>query len=85
MTRVGTLTGLFFSERAVTDDTGARGADHERYARLFHALLAPVDTGTPRVFFPPSGYETLFVSLAHTDADVDVTIDAVARAASALR
>jgi glutamate-1-semialdehyde aminotransferase len=34
------------------------------------------------VFFAPSGYETLFPSLAHREADIDVTLDAVAAAAT---
>ena len=48
----------------------ARAADHERYKKFFHGLL---DRG---VYFAPSGYETLFPSLAHSDADIDRTIDA---------
>jgi glutamate-1-semialdehyde aminotransferase len=35
------------------------------------------------VYFAPSGYETLFPSLAHTDADIDATVDAVAEALAA--
>ena len=35
------------------------------------------------VFLAPSGYETMFVSLAHTDADIDATIDAAVEAARA--
>ena len=50
----------------------ARAADHERYAGFFHGLL---DRG---VYFAPSGYETLFPSLAHTDADIDRTVVAAA-------
>ena len=72
VTRVHTLVGLFFADAPVVDYEGARKADHLRYAELFHALL---DRG---VYFAPSGYETLFPSLAHTDADIDATIEAVA-------
>ena len=60
----------------VTNYAEAQAADHERYARFFHGLL------DRDVFFAPSGYETLFVSLAHTDADIDRTLDAVAKAAA---
>jgi glutamate-1-semialdehyde 2,1-aminomutase len=83
VTRVGTLTGVSFSPTTVTNYADAQAADHDRYARFFHALLEP-DSGAdvPRVYFAPSGYETLFVSLAHTDADIDATIDAVAHAAA---
>jgi glutamate-1-semialdehyde 2,1-aminomutase len=72
VTRVFTLVGVFFSATPVRNYDDARSADHERYARFFHGLL---DRG---VYFAPSGYETLFPSLAHTDADLDETIAAAA-------
>jgi glutamate-1-semialdehyde 2,1-aminomutase len=72
VTRAYTLLGVFFSEVPVQDYDAARHADHLRYAHLFHALL---DRG---VYFAPSGYETLFPSLAHTDADIDATVEALA-------
>jgi glutamate-1-semialdehyde 2,1-aminomutase len=71
VTRAHTLVGFFFTPEPVTDYDGARRADHDRYAKVFHALL---DRG---VYFAPSGYETLFPSLAHTDAEIDETIAAV--------
>jgi glutamate-1-semialdehyde 2,1-aminomutase len=74
VTRVATLVGLFFTREKVVDYEGARAADHERYARCFHGLL---DRG---VFFAPSGYETLFVSLAHDDAAADATMAAMMEA-----
>jgi glutamate-1-semialdehyde 2,1-aminomutase len=77
VTRAFTLLGIFFADAVVTDYEAARGADHARYARVFHALL---DRG---VYFAPSGYETLFPSLAHDDADIDATIDAAVSAAIA--
>ena len=42
---------------------------------MFHSLL------DQDVYFAPSGYETLFPSLAHSDADIDVTIEAAIDAA----
>jgi glutamate-1-semialdehyde 2,1-aminomutase len=78
ITRTFTLLGVFFADAPVTDYEAARRADHARYARLFHSLL---EQG---VFFAPSGYETLFPSLAHSDVDIDVTLDAVATAAAQL-
>ena len=74
VTRVATLVGLFFATEEIVDYDGARAADHERYARFFHALL------DRDVFFAPSGYETLFVSLAHDDSVADVAADAIASA-----
>jgi glutamate-1-semialdehyde 2,1-aminomutase len=70
VTRAFTLVGLFFASGPVTDYEAARGADHARYARLFHGLL------DRDVFFAPSGYETLFPSLAHDDAAAEATADA---------
>src|SRR6185503_7162672 len=49
--RAGSMLSVFFTDRPVIDFAGARAADHERYARLFHHLL---DAG---VALPPSGYE----------------------------
>ena len=72
ITRVGTLTGLFFADHPVCNYEEAQRADHDKYARLFHHLL---DAGH---FLAPSGYETLFVSLAHTDEDIDATLSAAA-------
>ncbi|MDP8977933.1 MAG: glutamate-1-semialdehyde 2,1-aminomutase [Actinomycetota bacterium] len=77
--RAASLFSIFFTDRAVRDYAGARAADHGRYARFFHGML---ESG---VYLPPSGYEALFVSLAHTDEDIDRTVDAAGRAAHDLR
>ena len=76
VTRAFTLVGVFFSPAPVRNYQDARAADHARYASVFHGLL---DRG---VYFAPSGYETLFPSLAHTDADIDRTIEAAGEAAT---
>ncbi len=54
----------------MTNYEEAQKADHARYARLFHHLLARGH------FLAPSGYETLFVSLAHEDEQIDETVAA---------
>ena len=77
VTRAFTLVGVFFSDAPVTDYLSARRADHPRYARMFHALL---ERG---VYFPPSGFEALFPSLAHTDAEVDRTLEVLTDGRSA--
>ena len=77
--RIGTLVGLFFSEEPVRDYDGARAADDKTYAAFFHGLL---DAG---VYLAPSGYETMFPSLAHTDTDLDTTVDAAGAVARSLR
>jgi glutamate-1-semialdehyde 2,1-aminomutase len=70
VTRAFTLVGLFFGAEPVVDYESAKRADHTRYAAFFHGLL---DRG---VYVAPSGYESLFPSLAHTSDDIDATIEA---------
>ncbi len=69
--RVGSMLTAFFTGDAVTDYATARRADTARYARYFHGMLAR------GVFLAASQFEAAFVSLAHTEGD----IDAAARAA----
>jgi glutamate-1-semialdehyde 2,1-aminomutase len=76
VSRVGSLLTLFFTDQPVTDYDSARRADTARYARFFHAML---ERG---IYLPPSQFELWFVSLAHTEADVEATL-AAARAAFA--
>ena len=78
VTQAATLAGLFFAAAPITNYAEAQTADHERYARFFHGML---DRG---VFFAPSGYETTFVSLAHSDAIIDRTIALAAEVADEL-
>jgi glutamate-1-semialdehyde 2,1-aminomutase len=75
--RVASMLTVFFTEAPVTDYASARRADSARFARFFHALL---DAG---VYFPPSQFEAAFVSAAHTDADIDATLTAAAKAFAA--
>jgi glutamate-1-semialdehyde 2,1-aminomutase len=74
--RVGSMLTLFFTDAPVVDYDTARTADTGRYARFFHGML---ERG---VYLPPSQFEVCFVSLAHTEADVEATVQA-ARAALA--
>jgi glutamate-1-semialdehyde 2,1-aminomutase len=67
--RVGSMFTGFFCAEAVTDYATAKRASTRRYARFFHALL---ERG---VYFAPSQFEAGFMSLAHTDADIDATLE----------
>jgi glutamate-1-semialdehyde 2,1-aminomutase len=75
--RVGSLFSVFFAEGPVTDYEGARAADHDAFARFFHAMR---EAG---VALPPSGYEGWFLGTAHGEAEVDRTIEAARVAARA--
>jgi glutamate-1-semialdehyde 2,1-aminomutase len=68
--RVGSMMTWFFTGQPVTDAASARLSDIKCFNRFFHAML---DRG---IYLPPSQYEALFVSVAHTDADIARTIDA---------
>jgi glutamate-1-semialdehyde 2,1-aminomutase len=71
--RSGSLLTLFFSSAPVGDYAGAKKSDTIRFASFFREMLAR------GVLLPPSQFEALFVSAAHTDADIDQAI-AAARA-----
>ena len=68
--RAGSLFGVFFSSEPVRDFAGAKAADHERYARLFHHML---DHG---VWLPPSGYELWTLGTEHGPNEVEQVLDA---------
>jgi glutamate-1-semialdehyde 2,1-aminomutase len=76
--RAESLFSLFFTREPVIDFASARRADHQAYARFFHAML---DRG---VWLPPSGYEAWFLSAAHSDEDVERTIESARGAAEAI-
>jgi glutamate-1-semialdehyde 2,1-aminomutase len=71
--RVGAMLTLFCRDSAVARYDDAAAADTEQFAALFRHLLAE------GVYLPPSQFECLFPSTAHTDEHVDATI-AAARA-----
>jgi glutamate-1-semialdehyde 2,1-aminomutase len=72
--RVGSMMTMFFSDVPAVDYASARRADTARYGRYFHAML---DQG---IYFAPSQFECGFVSTAHTESDVDATIEAAEQA-----
>jgi glutamate-1-semialdehyde 2,1-aminomutase len=77
--RVGSMLTTFFSERPVFDAASARAASPRRYAAFFHAML---EAG---VYLPPSQFEAAFLSTAHGDAEVDLTLAAAAQALAAAK
>jgi glutamate-1-semialdehyde 2,1-aminomutase len=68
--RVGSMMTWFFTEVPVTDAASAKLSDIKCFGKFFHAML---ERG---IYLPPSQYEALFVSAAHTDADIARTIEA---------
>ena len=72
--RVGSMFTLFFTDREVTDFPSAKTSDTARFNAYFHSML---DQG---VYLAPSQFEAAFISVAHTESDIDRTIEAGARA-----
>jgi len=67
--QVGGMFGLFFSEdQHITSFAQVMKCDQDRFKRFFHAMLAQ------GVYLAPSAFEAGFVSMAHTDADLDATV-----------
>jgi glutamate-1-semialdehyde 2,1-aminomutase len=66
--RVGSMMTAFFRAGDVINYTDAAASDTERYGRFFHGML---ERG---VYLAPSQFEAAFVSLAHTEEDIDTTI-----------
>jgi len=75
--QVGSMFTVFFTPGPVRDFDSALGADRDRFAAFFRAML---ERG---VLFPPAQFEAAFVSAAHTDRDMEATL-AAAREAFAL-
>lgn len=76
--QAGSMGGMFFQQGPVADYAGAKQSDTDRYAKFFHAML---DGG---VYIAPSQFEALFMSAAHTDADIEQTLDVAEKAFAAL-
>ncbi len=72
--RVGSMLTLFFNSAPVTDWPSASRSDTAAYARYFWGLI---ERG---IYMPCSQYEALFVSAAHSEADIDATVAAARQA-----
>jgi glutamate-1-semialdehyde 2,1-aminomutase len=76
--RVGSMMTAFFTGGPVTDFASAGRSDTARYAAFFRSMLSS------GISLPPSQYEALFLSAAHSAADVDATIRAARSALASL-
>ena len=72
--RVGSMMGLFFGPGPVQNYRDAQAMDRRAYGRFFWALLRR------GVYLPPAPFESLFVSAAHNQAEIEKTIDAAGAA-----
>jgi glutamate-1-semialdehyde 2,1-aminomutase len=72
--RVGSMFTLFFTNQDVFDFESAKTSDTQQFNRFFNAMLKQ------GVYLPPSQFEAAFISAAHTNADIDRTVDAAMKA-----
>ena len=72
--RVGSMMTMYFSDQPITDYDSAMQADRQRYAIYHAAMLAQ------GIYLAPSQFEAAFVSVAHSDDDIQRTLDAARHA-----
>lgn len=71
LNRVGSLMSIFFTDHPVTSFEDAFGSDLEMFKKYFAGMLGE------KQYIAPSQFEALFVSLAHSDADIEKTTAAI--------
>ena len=76
---VGTMFGGFFTqEKSITNYQQVMACDIDAFNRFFHGML---DAG---VYLAPASYEAGFMSAAHSDEDIQFTIDAAEKVFASL-
>jgi glutamate-1-semialdehyde 2,1-aminomutase len=75
----GSLLTMFFTEQPVRNYADAKTSNSARFAAFFQEMLSR------GIFIAPSQYEALFVSAAHTDADIDRAIAAARESLASIR
>ena len=68
--RVGSMIGVFFTDKNVIDYGTAKSSNVKKYGVFFHSMLAH------GAYLPPSAFETIFVSGAHSKNDIAKTVKA---------
>jgi len=76
--RIGSMFCLFFANGPIFDLESAQRSDIKKFAQFFHSCL---EHG---IYFPPSQFETAFISTAHSDDDVEQTVRGVRAALTKL-
>src|SRR5256886_594488 len=76
--RIGSMLCLFFASGPIFDLESAQRSDTKKFAQFFHSCL---EGG---LYFPPSQFETAFISTAHSDEDIEQTARVVREALTRL-
>jgi len=74
LSRAGSMLTVFFTDQEVTDYETARSSDLKLYASYFHHLL------NEGIYLPPSQFEAQFLSLAHGEDEIEITLRAARKA-----
>lgn len=69
--QIGSMLTVFFTEGPVKDFDSARKSDTRLFSAFFHAILKR------GLYIPPSQFESWFLSLAHTESDIYMTLDRI--------
>ena len=69
--RAGSMVGFFFTDQPVINYETAQTSDQDLFAAYYRGMIQE------GIFLPPSQFEGLFMSTAHTDEDINQTIEAV--------
>jgi glutamate-1-semialdehyde 2,1-aminomutase len=77
--RAGSMIGFFFTNEKVTNYEEAKSSNLEYFASYYRSMA------NEGVFLPPSQFEGLFLSTAHSDEDIDYTIEAARKAFATLK
>jgi glutamate-1-semialdehyde 2,1-aminomutase len=68
--RVGSMLGLFFTDRPVRNFEDAKTSDLEKFTAYYQGML---ERG---IYLAPSQFEACFVSTAHETRDIEKTLEA---------
>jgi glutamate-1-semialdehyde 2,1-aminomutase len=69
---------VFFTDKPVVDYESAVSSDTEAYARYFNYML------DKHIYLAPSQFESMFISYAHSDKDLEITCEAIRQYASSI-
>ncbi|WP_138415923.1 glutamate-1-semialdehyde 2,1-aminomutase [Aquibacillus sediminis] len=77
--RAGSMVGVFFTDQEVVNFDTANSSNLEHFASYYRTMI---EEG---IFLPPSQFEGIFLSTAHTDEDIEHTIQAARKAFAKLK
>jgi glutamate-1-semialdehyde 2,1-aminomutase len=77
--RAGSMMGLFFTKRPVNSFADAKTSDLELFSAYYKGMMAE------GIYLAPSQFEALFVSAAHSEEDIDATVQSAEKVLKGIR